>query len=76
MCNPGYFNNKDTQSSCSTLCETGKYSGKGAIQCQKCPGGYKGTKSGASSMEDGKFNFSIIRLNPTLIIYSNTIYEN
>ena len=49
----GKYNDKKSQISCSYICPTGTYSFKGSINCQKCPGGYKGIKSQAISLQDG-----------------------
>eukprot|EP00948_MAST-09A_sp_MAST-9A-sp1_P001695 g1695.t1 len=53
LCPAGRYNNKKGQTSCDLKCPIGTYSGEGSIRCQNCPGGTKGTKTGAASFESG-----------------------
>eukprot|EP00948_MAST-09A_sp_MAST-9A-sp1_P004214 g4214.t1 len=53
LCPPGNYNNQTSQTSCDIQCPIGTYSSEGSTRCQKCIGGFKGTKTGAISSEDG-----------------------
>eukprot|EP00948_MAST-09A_sp_MAST-9A-sp1_P001445 g1445.t1 len=53
LCPAGYYNDQTTQTSCTNQCPIGTYSTEGSIRCQKCAGGFKGIRAGATSLEDG-----------------------
>eukprot|EP00948_MAST-09A_sp_MAST-9A-sp1_P003899 g3899.t1 len=53
LCAAGKYNDKNGQIACNSRCRVGTYSREGSTQCQKCPGGYKGTHPAAISLEDG-----------------------
>ena len=53
LCEAGKYNDKIGQSICKDNCKIGFYSSVGSRKCEKCPGGYKGIKLNATSLDDG-----------------------